>query len=297
MTDTGAVFRAVTIGYPDKIIAETLGITTSTLTLLKKEFEEIKRIHAQGVPWYEAADQLMKDKGEVYYAYHCLESSKEDLEAEAVAEKDGTARLETPEVPKSQGEEEPPEKTGKPGRPKAAKMPKRKDVKEVKKDKIDEALHEEAEKGSGRALMEDAGNAGTEIALARQEIGMYVIDTMDMAAREFGYEKDLKAFLGAIYQFFIENHDTIEQKDEQIRQLNESINRLIEALDDRNRKAFISKVIDAHVFETMRRDMPIKPENLLAYSQYLESFLKPISTENLLKLQPGETLNGTKATQ
>lgn len=298
MTDTGAVFRAIKIGYPDKITAETLGLTISTLTLLKEEFEEIKKVHTQGIPWYDAANLLMKNKGEVWYAYHCLESSEDDLKAEIIAEKEGTARIETPETPVVPDENEDIEKAGteKPEKTEKKKGPKKKEVKEIKKEKIDVALEEEAGKHSGMALMEDAGTIGKELAIKRQELGKFVIDSMDGPAREFGYA-DLKEFLGLIYNFYVENYGIIEQKNGQINQLSEANNQLITALDERTRKAFISKAIDAHVFETIRRGMTVKPENLLAYSQYLDSYLRPISTENLIKLQPGEILNGIKAAQ
>ena len=140
--------------------------------------------------------------------------------------------------------------------------------------------------------MEDAGNIGRELALKRQEIGKFVMETMDSPARDLGFT-DHKAFLEAVYIYYIQNYGTSEQKDAQIQELTETNRLLITALDDRNRKAFISKAIDQHVFETMRRGLQVTPENLLAYSQFLDSYLKPVSTENLLKLQPGEILNGT----
>ena len=48
--------------------------------------------------------------------------------------------------------------------------------------------------------MEDAGTIGKELAIKRQELGKFVIDSMDGPAREFGYA-DLKEFLGLIYNF------------------------------------------------------------------------------------------------
>jgi len=291
MTDTGAVIRAIQLGFPDKIIANTLGITSSTLTLIKKDFEEIKGSKDLGRTWDETADITMKDKGMVWYAYHVLDSTQEELESEILAENEGKARLKAPP-------EQPPKKEPAGGRgteePKKTehreKAPPKKEPKNIKKEKIDEAIGDEAARHSGEALMEDAGNIGREIAIRRQEIGRYV-ETMDGPARDLGYS-DLKVFLETIFTYFISNYGKGEQKDAQIQELTEANQMLISALDDRNRKAFISKAIDQHVFETMRRGMPIKPENLLAYSQYLDSYLKPISTENLLKLQPGEILNG-----
>lgn len=292
MTDTGAVIRAIQLGFPDKIIANTLGITISTLNLIKKDFEEIKSNHDQGRTWNETADITMKEKGVVWYAYHVLGATKDELEAEILAEKDGTQRLKPP--PEQPPKKEPAggrEKTEKPEKPEPReKAPPKKEPKNIKKEKIDEAIGDEAARHSGEALMEDAGNIGREIAIRRQEIGRYV-ETMDGPARDLGYS-DLKVFLETIFTYFISNYGKGEQKDAQIQELTEANQMLISALDDRNRKAFISKTIDQHVFETMRRGMPIKPENLLAYSQYLDSYLKPISTENLLKLQPGEILNG-----
>lgn len=295
MTDTGAVFRAIKLGYPDKVIADTLGITISTLTLIKKEFEEIKNIHGQGRPWYEAAELMLKDKSEVWYAYHCLDSSKEELEGEILAEKDGTPRLKAPEPPKSQEEDNNTEKTEKPEKKPPGRGAKKKDIKDVKKEKIDEAMKEEAARPSGEVLMEDAGNIGRELALKRQDIGKFVMDTMDSAARDLGFTEH-KVFLEEIYTYYIQNYGTSEQKDTQIRELTELAEELSAKLNEDTRKKYIVIVQNTHVMETLDRGLPLKPENLLAHFRYLEELLKPISTENLLKLKPGEILNGNAKT-
>jgi hypothetical protein len=291
MTDTGAAIRAIKLGHPDKIISHTLGITSGTLNIIKKDFEEITKMHQQGRLWYVAAEMLMKEKGMIWYAYHVLDSTKEELEAEILAETGGTPRLKAPDTPPEPGEPGDPE-------PKEKREPKEKGApkgkKGIKSDKIDEAIGEEAARPSGEALMEDAGNIGKEIAVRRQEIGRYV-ETMDGAARDLGFS-DLKIFLETIFTYFLSNYGRGEQKDQQIQELSEVNQMLITALDDRNRKAFISKAIDSHVFQTMQRGITIKPENLLAYSQFLEEYIKPVSTDNLLKFKPGEIINGIPKT-
>ena len=295
MTDIGAVIRAINLGFPDKIIANTLGITISTLNLIKKDFEEIKSSYDQGRTWIETADLTMKDKGVVWYAYHILESSKEELEAEILAEKDGTARLKPPpEHPegKGSGKQEDPKKTETKEKPKGNK---RKEGKEITKGEIDDSLRNEAARPSGEVLMEDAGNIGRELALKRQEIGKFVMDTMDSAARDLGFT-DHKTFLEAIFTYYIQNYGTSEQKDEQIKELTELAEALSAKLSEDTRKKYIILVQNTHVMETLDRGLPLKPENLLAHFQYLEELLKPISTENLLKIKPGEILNGIAKT-
>lgn len=266
MTDTGAVIRALKLGHPAEVISESLGITPETVEVISKEFEEIKSAYDKGITWAEAASSLMKDKGEVWYAYHVIESSDEELEEEVKAENvDGKPRLKPPHIV----DEAPPPKKNPKGGPRA-----KKETKTPPKEKIDEGLTKQAEGPTGERLMERTGEIAKSLALKEQQIGQFVMDTMDPVMRELGI-KDHIEYLQMLLSFFLENNSKIDH----INELEQTIETLTILLDERNRKAFIAKQTDNHVLELVSRGLPVKAENLLEYAKYLENQIRPVNNE------------------
>lgn len=295
MTDTGAVIRAIKMGFEDGVICDTLHITKATLDLIKIDFENLRDSFDQGRSYEDAASALLKDPGEVWYAYHVFENDNKTLEQEILDENEGKAR---PKPPPTIKQKQKADQTGE-GKGKASKQKKPEKIgKESRKnapskDKIDEAITKEAEASTGAALMEDAGRIGEEIARKRQEIGKYVMENFDLAARQLGFT-DLKDFVEFQNNFFINNWGKIEQKDKQIQELNDANQLLIDALAERNRRALIVREIDGHLFETMERGHPIASGNLLEYAKFLETYLKPINTDLLLNSKGDDEINGAR---
>ncbi len=290
MTDTGAVIRAIKMGFGDSVICDTLHITKATLDLIKIDSRNLKDSFDRGRGYEDAASELLKDKAEVWYAYHVFETDNKTLEQEILDENEGKPRPKPPPTVKQKpraeqnGEGKPPKQK----EPKAGGKDSRK--KAPPKEKIDEAITIEAEASTGATLMEDAGRIGEEIARKRQEIGKYAMETMDLAARQTGYT-DLKLFIEFIYTHFINNYGKNEQKDRHIQDLADANQLLIDALAERNRRAFIARQIDAHVLETMDRGHPIASANLLEYARFLEEYYKPVNTDLLVKPKGEDEIN------
>uniref|UniRef100_A0A6H1ZVN0 Uncharacterized protein n=1 Tax=viral metagenome TaxID=1070528 RepID=A0A6H1ZVN0_9ZZZZ len=297
MTDAGAVIRAIKMGFEDSVICDTLHITKATLDLIKIDSGSLKDNFDQGRSYEDTASNLLKDPAEVWYAYHVFENDNKILEQEILAENEGKLRLKPPPIvkPKPRAEQ-----TGD-GKPPKQKEPKGggqggSKKKSPPKEKIDEAITKEAEAPTGAVLMEDAGRIGEEISRKRQEIGKYVMETMDLAARQTGYT-DLKSFIEFIYTHFINNYGKNEQKDRQIQDLTDANQLLIDALEERNRRAFIARQIDAHVLETMDRGHPIASGNLLEYARFLEEYYKPVNTELLINSKGEDEINAASRCQ
>lgn len=270
--DTGAVIRAIKLGYPDEVIASTLEITTESANLIKKEFAEIKSMHSQKRPWVDAAAILMKEPEVIWYAYHVIETSDEELKQEILDENEGKPRLKPPHLPepKDPEKEHAKEQKSKGGGGRGGK-----ERKSPKKEEIDDSLEKEAEKATGELLMDDAGRIGRELAIKRQEIGKHVMGTMDATMRELGY-KDPIPFLQMLFGFYLENNAKIVH----ISKLETTINTLTELLGERNRKAYISKQMDAHVLQLVKSGLPVKSENLLEYARFLELQITPVNIES-----------------
>lgn len=290
MTDTGAVIRAIKMGFEDSVICDTLHITKATLDLIKIDSGNLRNSFDQGRSYEDTASLLLKDPAEAWYAFHVFETDNKTLEQEILDENEGKSRPKPPPTAKQKqkaeqtGEGKPPkskkpEKIGKEGRKNAPP-----------KEKIDEAITKEAEASTGATLMEDAGRIGEEIARKRQDIGKYVMDTMDLAARQTGFT-DLKSFLEFIYTHFINNYGKNEQKDRIIQEITDANQLLIDALEERNRRAFIARQIDVHVLETMDRGHPIASANLLEYAKFLELYYKPVNTELLVNPKGEDEIN------
>lgn len=267
MTDTGAVIRSLKLGFPVDVISETLGITPESIELIAKEFEEIKSMHEQGITWMEAASSLMKDRGEVWYAYHVIETSDDLLKEEIQAEEiDGKPRIKPPAE-----EDEPPVPKEK---LKGGRGGVKKESKKITKEQIEKGLREKGESPTGERLMERTGKIAVELALKEQQIGQFVMDTMEPAIREFGYKEPLD-FLQMIYTFFLENNSKIGH----IEEFEAAIETLAALLDERNRKAFIAKQTDTHVLALVSKGLPVITENLLAYAKFLEQQIPPVNIE------------------
>lgn len=292
MTDTGAVIRAIKMGFEDSVICDTLKLTVATLDIIKIDYGNLRDSFDQGRSYEDAASMLLKESSEVWYAYHVFETDNKTLEQEILDENEGKSRPKQPPTIKQKQKAEQagegkaqkpkkPEKIGKEGRRNAPP-----------KDKIDVEIKKEAEASTGAALMEDAGRIGEEIARKRQHIGKYVIETMDLAARQTGYP-DLIEFLEFMYNHFINNYGKNEQKDRQIQELADANQLLIDALAERNRRAFIARQIDVHVFEIMDRGHPVASSNLLEYAKFLEEYYKPVNTDLLINSKGDELSNAT----
>lgn len=295
MTDTGAVIRAIKMGFEDSVICDTLHITKATLDLIKIDYGNLRDSFDQGRSYEDTASLLLKDPAEAWYAYHIFETDKKTLEQEILDENEGKPRPKPPPTVKQKQQAEQGAE-GKPPKPKKSeKIGKEGRKNAPPKDKIDEAITKEAEAATGAALMEDAGRIGEEIARNRQEIGKFVTEKMDLAARQTGFT-DTKTFLEFIYKHFIENYGKNEQKDRQIQELTDANQLLIDALSERNRRAFIARQIDGHVFETMNKGHPIASSNLLEYARFLEEYYKPVNTDLLINPK-GEDNNGKGSTQ
>jgi len=292
MTDTGAVIRAIKMGFEDSVICDTLKLTVATLDLIKTDYGNLRNSFDQGRSYEDTASTLFKDPGEVWYAYHVFGTDNKTLEQEILDENEGKTRPKPPPTikQKQKAEETGEVKAQKPKKTEPVGKEKRKNA--PSKEKIDEAITKEAEASTGAALMEDAGRIGEEIARKRQEIGKYVMETMDLAARQTGYT-DLKVFLEFIYTHFINNYGKNEQKDRQIQDLADANQLLIDALAERNRRAFIARQIDGHVLEIMDRGHPVASSNLLEYAKFLEEYYKPVNTELLLNPKGDEGINVT----
>lgn len=292
MTDTGAVIRAIKMGFEDSVICDTLKLTAATLDLIKIDYRNLRDNFDQGRSYEDAASMLLKDPSEVWYAYHVFETDNKTLEQEILDENEGKHRPKPPPTvkQKQKGEQTGEVKAQKPK--KAEKIGKEGRKTAPPKDKIDDEIKKEAEASTGAALMEDAGRIGEEIARKRQEIGKYVMETMDLAARQTGYP-DLKAFVEFIYTHFINNYGKNEQKDRQIQELKDANQLLIDALAERNRRAFIARRIDLHVMEIMDRGHPVASTNLLEYAKFLEEYYKPVNTDLLVQSKGEEEINAT----
>lgn len=293
MTDIGAVIRAIKMGFEDSVICDTLKLSAATLDLIKIDYGNLRDSFDQGRGYEDAASMLLKDTGEVWYAYHVFETDNKELEQEILDENEGKTRPKPPPTvkQKQKGEQTGEGKPPKPKKPEKIGTEKRKNA--PPKDKIDEAILKEAEASTGAALMEDAGKIGEEIARKRQHIGKYVMETMDLAARQTGY-LDLIEFLEFMYTHFINNYGKNEQKDRQIQEVKDANQLLIEALAERNRRAFIARQIDLHVMEIMDRGHPVASSNLLEYAKFLEEYYKPVNTDLLINSKGDEEINATR---
>ena len=305
MTDTGAVIRALKMAFAESVICDTLKITQGTLDIIKTDYDNLKHNFDQGRRYDDTAALLMKDPAEVWYAYHVFESDNKALEQEILDENEGKPRLKPPPVVKQKpkpgqagadvaGAEKDDGETSKSKKEKRG-VTKEKIKNAPKKGEINDALQEEGEKPAGAVLMEDAGRIAKELSERRQAIGKFVMDTMDLAARQFGYDDHI-SFLEFIYNHFINNYGKVEQKDRLIQELNDANQLLIETLSERNRRAFIARQIAQHVFETMERGHSVATQNLLAYAEFLEKYYRPVNTELLLKPEQEDDINA-KATQ
>ncbi len=276
MTDTGAIIRAIKMGFEDSIICDTLKLTSATLDIIKADYANLRDSFDKGRSYEETASILLKDPAEAWYAYHVFETDNKALEQEIIDENEGKPRSKPPVKQKVKAEQTGEGKTPKPKKPEKIGPEKRKSA--PPKEKIDDAIKKEAEASTGAALMEDAGKIGDEIARKRQELGKYVMEKMDLAARQTGFP-DLTIFLEFIYNYFIETYGKNEKKDKQIQEITEANHILIDALSERNRRTLIARQIDGHVFEIMERGHPIASENLLEYAKFLETYIKPINTD------------------
>ncbi|MDP3353584.1 MAG: hypothetical protein Q8S44_07580 [Flavobacteriaceae bacterium] len=291
MTDTGAVIRAIKMGFEDSVICDTLNITKPTLDLIKIDYGNLRDNFDQGRSSKDTASLLLKEPAEVWYAFHVFENDNKTLEQEILDENEGKPRPKPPPFvkQKQKAEQDGESKVNQP-EPKETKTGGKGNRKKTpSKEKIDEALTKEAEAATGAVLMEDAGRIGEEISRKRQEIGKYVMETMDLAARQTGYP-ELKTFLEFIYNHFINNYGKNEQKDRQIQDLNDANQLLIDALAERNRRAFIARQIDMHVLEIMDRGHPVASGNLLEYARFLEEYYKPVNTDLLVNSKGDEQI-------
>uniref|UniRef100_A0A6H1ZXI8 Uncharacterized protein n=1 Tax=viral metagenome TaxID=1070528 RepID=A0A6H1ZXI8_9ZZZZ len=92
MTDTGAVIRAIKMGFEDSVICDTLHITKATLDLIKIDYGNLINNFDKGRSYEDTASLLLKDPAEVWYAYHVFESDNKTLEQEILDDNKGIPR-------------------------------------------------------------------------------------------------------------------------------------------------------------------------------------------------------------
>ncbi len=280
MTDDGAIFRAIKMGCPDNIIADTLGILSGTLEQYKEEFEEIKGCYSQAKPFEQTAALLMKPAELVWYVYHVIETDKKALEKEILAETNGEQRVGPPKL--TPPPLPPQEETEKP----EPRTPKRR-KKDVTKENVEEIIRETAEQPAAEVLVDDAGRLGREIATGRQELGKHVMEATSTAMVQFGYEDPI-AFFDAIFKFFIDNYGTVQNKDAQIADLTAANETFQATIDEDIVKLFIGKSIDRFATSAQLGKIPITFDDIEAYRDLLIAFFKS-SLLGKVELGPEET--------
>lgn len=279
MTDDGAIFRAIKIGYPDDVIADSFGILPNTLEQYMKDFEEINDQYNRGKPFEQTAALLMKPAELVWYVYHVIETDKKALEKEILAETKGEQRVGPPKLTPPPPLREEPERQ----EPKTPKQKKR----DVTKENVEKTIRETAERPAAEVLVDDAGRLGREVAIRRQELGKHVMEAISTAMVQFGYEDPI-AFFDAIFNFFLDNYGTVQKKDAQIADLTAANETLQATMDEDIVKLFIGKSIDRFATSAQLGKIPITSDDIEAYRNLLIAFFKS-SLLGKVELGPEET--------
>lgn len=253
MVDIGAIIRAIKLGYPDRSITSTFDILPDNLEIIKRDFGEIQTLHSQGKTYIEAANLLMQPQDIIWYAYHVIETDSKKLEEEILAEGGGEPRVGPPPSPP----------------PKQDQPQKEKEKKGIKKEHIDKALQTTAEKPTGEALMERAGEAGKEIALTCQTLGQHVIDTLGPMAIRLNYS--YKDFLDYVYRFWLDNCLAVGEKDAEISELREANRQLQSALDEDILRLYVARSMDRILMAALLGGGSLDLDALMAYKKMLET--------------------------
>lgn len=277
MTDFGAVFRALKLGHPDHVIGETLGVTSDTIEQAKKDFDEIKELYGKGKSLEETAALLLKDPELVWYAYHVIDTEKEKLEKEAIAEREGKPRIRPPKSTPPKKEEKP-----EPSPPRGE----RRKGREFRKEHVDKTIQETAETPTAEVLVGDAGKIGRELAIGRQELGKHVMEATSSTMTHFGYADPI-AFFDYIFRFFLDNYNIVQEKDAQIKDLQEANEKLQAIIDEDIVKLFIAKSTDRFATSAHLGKIPVSLEDVEAYRNMLIDFFSS-SILGKIELGPDE---------
>lgn len=265
MTDDGAIFRALKMGFPEDYLQEFFGILPNTLEQYKRDFDEINDQYNRGKPFEQTAALLMKPAELVWYVYHVIETNKKALEKEILAETNGEqrvgpAKLTPPPPPLEETERQEP------------RTPKRK-KRDVTKENVEEVIRETAERPAAEVLVDDAGRLGREVAIRRQDLGKHVMEAISTAMVQFGYDDPI-AFFDAIFNFFLDNYGTVQKKDAQIADLTAANETLQATIDEDIVKLFIGKSIDRFATSAQLGKIPITSGDIEAYRNLLIAFFK-----------------------
>lgn len=239
----GAIMVAIRCGWTDDDILDEFHLTIGTLKAVKAEYEMIEAQLGEMRTVSEIAEGLKCSEEFVENVKHLIETDEETLvkEAQEVQE------------PEEQGEKQPKGKKG------AGKV---KDV--------DKHLKRTGEEQAASVLVSDAGDISRDVATKRQEIGRYVMEEMGAVAMQYGYS-DHKTFLQMIYEFWLNNSGTIQEKDGQIAELLVVNEQLQAELDRDILRVFVAKSLDRVVIAAMMGGGTLDPDTLQAYKRVLET--------------------------
>lgn len=278
-------------GKSDSDIISEQKITTGTLMAIASEYETIKNQLEQMRTVSEISEEQQLSVRFIENIKSIIETGQEILNADPPPEEE--IRIPTPtqnqpqrqylepdiddtgqdtytetdqdQLQESEPETEPEQEPEEQEKEKETKKAKSK-LKALKK--IDDTLKTTAELSTASVLVTDAGDIGKAIAIQRQELGRYVMETMGTVAGQFGFTS-YREFITTIYNFWINNQGKIGDLQNQIEELTDINQQLQDSLDMDIVRLFIAKSIDRITVAALMGGGTLDLDSLIAYKNLL----------------------------
>lgn len=248
----GEIMVAIRMGESDDDIRSNFNISTGTLKAIKSEYESIKKQLGEVKPVSEIAKSIQCSEEFIEEIKHFIETSEETLYEEAEANQE-ESKKET--KPKGKGK----------GKPKD----------------IDTSLKNTADSETAAVLVGDAGDVAKAVAIQRQEIGKFVMETMATTAMQYGYTS-YTDWLQLLFDFFIQNNGRLNVLMAQLEEYKVANQSLLEELEKDIIGVIVNRRMDGIIALASERpnfDPEKLPQLLAQYKQVLASdrvFLKQL---------------------
>lgn len=249
----GIVMAAIRCGESDDEIRSKFEITTSMLTAIKTEYEEIKNQLDEMRAVSEIAEELQCSEEFVEEVRRIKDTSVETLSKEVTAAAEH--------------------------QPQKAKPTGKKDG--YKATHIDQNLKNIGDEQTAAVLVSDAGDIAKAVAIQRQDIGKLVTEVMGTVAMQFGY-KDQKQFLLDEHDFWLKYQGRVREMEALIEELTIINQQLQDALERDMIGVLVAKKMDSIiclVADKPNFDPEKLPQLLIQYKKVLASdpvFLKQL---------------------
>lgn len=268
-----SVFRAFKSGHTENQIIRDTNLSKGTLRALFSEYETIKQQIEELKSLEEIARDLELPLEYLEQVRNIIETDPEKEETQGSGGDVGTDVEQEKPQPQGRDTEQEIERGDEPGLAGQEQVPKKGKEKGGKgkgkgKDDLDQKLVKSGEGQTAEVLLTDVGDIARSLALARQEIGKWVMEYVGTIAGQYGYTS-YALFIEHLLSFWIENQGKIKEMEEEIAQYTELINQLKEIVEINIAQLFIEKSIDNIMVAALMGGGSIDIPSLEAYKHLL----------------------------